>query len=279
MLDNPFSEDIFPNIQSKPPLMQLEAISSCPMTCYLGEETNTHLSTTSFRLYMLSMRPYGYLCTPSLEIAVLKVNALTSMPSLGINGLLWFKLQDCPNYALQGTEVCPVALWTHNSEVQKGWPLNMKAALAWRSLPARDNRGEDVGSRPSLAEKGGLNKGLPDPEGAFSSGAGGTTQTLLGATGFRSGRLPTYPRGSLHKTKLPVSCLGSTSSVPGKNASASAGSPPCQGERKGCGAKSFKPSLCSIQRCLPSTAPIDLWGHLWHRAAEAGLASVSSAEP
>ncbi|KAK4830248.1 hypothetical protein QYF61_009315 [Mycteria americana] len=50
MLDNPFSEVKFPNIQSKPPLAQLEAISSCPITCYLGEETDTHLSTTSFQI-------------------------------------------------------------------------------------------------------------------------------------------------------------------------------------------------------------------------------------
>ncbi|KAK4823336.1 hypothetical protein QYF61_001613 [Mycteria americana] len=49
MLDNPFSEEIFPNIQSKPPLEQLEAISSRPIACYLGEETNTHLATTSFQ--------------------------------------------------------------------------------------------------------------------------------------------------------------------------------------------------------------------------------------
>ncbi|KAK4810953.1 hypothetical protein QYF61_013361 [Mycteria americana] len=49
MLDNPFSEEKFPNIQSKPPLAQLEAISSCPIACYLGEETDTQLSTTSFQ--------------------------------------------------------------------------------------------------------------------------------------------------------------------------------------------------------------------------------------
>ncbi|KAK4817687.1 hypothetical protein QYF61_025779 [Mycteria americana] len=49
MLDNPFSEVKFPNIQSKPPLVQLEAISSCPITCYLGEETDPHLSTASFQ--------------------------------------------------------------------------------------------------------------------------------------------------------------------------------------------------------------------------------------
>ncbi|KAK4828510.1 hypothetical protein QYF61_026781 [Mycteria americana] len=40
MLDNPFSEEKFPNIQSKPPLAQLEAISFRPITCYLGEETD-----------------------------------------------------------------------------------------------------------------------------------------------------------------------------------------------------------------------------------------------
>jgi len=50
MPDNAFGEEIFPNIQSKPPLMQLEAISSCPIAGYLGEETNTSLATTSFQV-------------------------------------------------------------------------------------------------------------------------------------------------------------------------------------------------------------------------------------
>ncbi|KAK4822882.1 hypothetical protein QYF61_021101 [Mycteria americana] len=54
MLDNPFSEIKFPNIQSKPPLAQLEAISSCPILCYLGEETDPHLSTTSFQVVVES---------------------------------------------------------------------------------------------------------------------------------------------------------------------------------------------------------------------------------
>ena len=48
--DSPFTEEIFPNIQSKPPMAQPEAISSCPISCYLGEETNTHLATTSFQV-------------------------------------------------------------------------------------------------------------------------------------------------------------------------------------------------------------------------------------
>ncbi|KAK4806164.1 hypothetical protein QYF61_001087 [Mycteria americana] len=54
MLDNPPGEEKFPNIQSKPPLAQLEAISSCPITCYLGEETDPHLSTTSFQVVVES---------------------------------------------------------------------------------------------------------------------------------------------------------------------------------------------------------------------------------
>ncbi|KAK4818707.1 hypothetical protein QYF61_018686 [Mycteria americana] len=49
MLDNPFSEVKFPNIQSKPPLAQLEAISSHPITCYLGEETDPTSLQPPFR--------------------------------------------------------------------------------------------------------------------------------------------------------------------------------------------------------------------------------------
>ncbi|KAK4829728.1 hypothetical protein QYF61_006189 [Mycteria americana] len=41
-------------LSSKPPLAQLEAISSCPITCYLGEETDPHLSTTSFQVVVES---------------------------------------------------------------------------------------------------------------------------------------------------------------------------------------------------------------------------------
>ena len=48
MLDNPFSKEIFPIIQSKPPLAQLEAISSCLTACYFGKDTDTHLTTISF---------------------------------------------------------------------------------------------------------------------------------------------------------------------------------------------------------------------------------------
>ena len=49
-----FSGEIFPNIQSKSPLVQLEAIASHPITSYLGEETNTCLTTTSCQVVVES---------------------------------------------------------------------------------------------------------------------------------------------------------------------------------------------------------------------------------
>ncbi|KAK4828887.1 hypothetical protein QYF61_001445 [Mycteria americana] len=57
MLDNPVSEEIFPNTQSKRPLVQLETASSYPIACYLGEETDPHLSTTSFQTSALDPSP------------------------------------------------------------------------------------------------------------------------------------------------------------------------------------------------------------------------------
>jgi len=50
VLDNPFSEEIFPNTQSKPPPAQLEAISCHPIASYVGEETDTHLATVSLQV-------------------------------------------------------------------------------------------------------------------------------------------------------------------------------------------------------------------------------------
>ena len=54
MFDNAFGEEIFPNIQSKSPLVQLEAFSSPPMACNLEKETNTHTATTSFQVVVES---------------------------------------------------------------------------------------------------------------------------------------------------------------------------------------------------------------------------------
>ena len=56
MLDNPFSEEIFPNTQSKPPLAQVEDVFSRVVTCYLQKETDTHLTTTSFQVVIESRK-------------------------------------------------------------------------------------------------------------------------------------------------------------------------------------------------------------------------------
>lgn len=40
MLDHPFGEEFCPNIQSQFFLVQLEAISACPITCYMEEDTD-----------------------------------------------------------------------------------------------------------------------------------------------------------------------------------------------------------------------------------------------
>ena len=45
MPEHPFTEEIFPNFQPKPPLAQLEAIFSCPMACSVAEEIDPHQST------------------------------------------------------------------------------------------------------------------------------------------------------------------------------------------------------------------------------------------
>ena len=54
MFDNTFSEEIIPNIRSKPPLIQLQAIVSHAIASYLEEETDTYFATTSFQVVVES---------------------------------------------------------------------------------------------------------------------------------------------------------------------------------------------------------------------------------
>ena len=58
MPDKPFSKEFFPDTQSKPPLMQLEASSSHPIASYLEEETNTCLTTTFFEVVIKSNKVF-----------------------------------------------------------------------------------------------------------------------------------------------------------------------------------------------------------------------------
>ncbi|GAB0182287.1 mitochondrial enolase superfamily member 1 [Grus japonensis] len=56
MLDNPFTEEIFPNTQSKPPLAQPEAISSHPITCYLGGNRQGQVALEEYREIVQAVR-------------------------------------------------------------------------------------------------------------------------------------------------------------------------------------------------------------------------------
>ena len=54
MSEHSFSNEIFPDIQSKPPLTQLEAIASHAFASYLGEVINMCLTTASFQVVVES---------------------------------------------------------------------------------------------------------------------------------------------------------------------------------------------------------------------------------
>jgi len=85
--DHSFSKEIIPNIQSRPPPMQLEAIASHPISCYLGEETNTHLTTTSFQVVVESSKvspksPLLQIKQPQFPEPLLKTCALDPSTAL-----------------------------------------------------------------------------------------------------------------------------------------------------------------------------------------------------
>ncbi|KAK4818988.1 hypothetical protein QYF61_022819 [Mycteria americana] len=113
VLDNPFNKEIFPNIQPKPPLAQLEAISSCPTASYLGEETDPHLSTTSFQtkqpqfpqplLIRLGLQTLHQLRCPSLDtLQHLNVSLVVRGPKL--NTGFEVRPHQCQ---VQGHDHCP----------------------------------------------------------------------------------------------------------------------------------------------------------------------------
>ena len=52
--DHPFTEVVFPNVQSEPSLAQLEAIPSSPITSHTREEADPQLTTTSLQVVLES---------------------------------------------------------------------------------------------------------------------------------------------------------------------------------------------------------------------------------
>lgn len=65
VLYNTFHKDIFPDIQYKPPLEQLEVISSCLIACGLGEVPDPCLSTASSQALLYSVRKRNLFCLSS----------------------------------------------------------------------------------------------------------------------------------------------------------------------------------------------------------------------
>lgn len=56
MSDRACIEEIYPYIQPKPSLVQFEAISSCSVARYLGEEIELHLDTASCQVGVESLK-------------------------------------------------------------------------------------------------------------------------------------------------------------------------------------------------------------------------------
>ncbi|KAF4789352.1 hypothetical protein TURU_152047 [Turdus rufiventris] len=92
MPDHPFSEKSIPNIQFKPPQVQVETISSHPVTCYLGEEMDPCLAVSSFQAVQSDKIPpeppflqakYPQLPQPLLTGLVLQTLLQLHCPSLG----------------------------------------------------------------------------------------------------------------------------------------------------------------------------------------------------
>lgn len=56
MLNKSFGEEIPPDVQPAPPLLQLEATSSLPVSGCLGEEANPDLAAPSFQAIVESLK-------------------------------------------------------------------------------------------------------------------------------------------------------------------------------------------------------------------------------
>ena len=92
MLHNPFSKEISPNIQPKPPLVQLEAIFPHLTTWCLGEEPNPYLTTTSFKVivqYNKASQEPPFLQAKQPQLPQEPLIRLFSRPSTSFIALLW----------------------------------------------------------------------------------------------------------------------------------------------------------------------------------------------
>lgn len=112
-----FLEDVFPNIQSEPPLVQLEDIPSCATTVTWEKRLTPHLITTSFQIAIESNKapepPPDYtipIAFPCLEV---RGNGV-SLARLCLAVALcknWAPL--CNNYICTSVSLCMLYLYLH----------------------------------------------------------------------------------------------------------------------------------------------------------------------
>lgn len=87
MFNHPFSEEFHPDVQLEAPLAQLEAISTCPITCFLGKETNPLLPIPSFQVIVESYKvtpkpPFLQAKPPQLPQLLLIRLVLQNLPQI-----------------------------------------------------------------------------------------------------------------------------------------------------------------------------------------------------
>lgn len=92
MLSHPFSGKILSDVQFEPPLAQLVAISSGPLTGCLGEEVDLHLSATSFQIILESGKvtpqpPFSQ--TKHLQLLQPHLKRLTTRVPLNISAVIF----------------------------------------------------------------------------------------------------------------------------------------------------------------------------------------------
>lgn len=88
---NFFSEEISPDIQSESPLVQLEAITSCPIPCYLDEETIHQCHSLNTKLFS-----FTFTCRKIACLAFTRWKHITFIGPLGMKIsllLFWTKLR------------------------------------------------------------------------------------------------------------------------------------------------------------------------------------------
>lgn len=127
MLNNPFSEHFFPNMQSKSLSAKFEAICSCPATYYLGEETKPNLTTASFPVLVgsnkVSVKETSLPHHPGATLAVTRVTyptwagAVTAAhPTLTQLHQISLGLEHCPGsagHAIPHTGQDAIGLFDH----------------------------------------------------------------------------------------------------------------------------------------------------------------------